>query len=241
MANKVTIKVVSQICNLRYDGVARQTKSAAASRMAKLLGATDRAGANPAKPSMDSSRSFTLHENSMSGNTDPNQIGAVTFVFDKALALFGSYAQQEAVTRRKEFFSAVEAGKKSLVEKYGERIPNSAIAELSANLRSKSCVVWKHQIVTTRTSDSQFEGSRLNRNGTWTATVKSKTIYTMVALTEAQLNELKAVLTAEKDITGNVAGRESYELNGYSYVWRGKTSGSILFKEKPIGSPSTGG
>lgn len=240
MANKVTIKVVSQICNLRYDGVARQTKSAAASRMAKLLGATNAKGTSSAKPNMDSSRSFTLHENSIHGTPD-TPIGEISFAFEKALALFSSFAQQDAVTKRKDFFSSVEAGKKMLVEKYGERIPNEAIAELSVNLRSKSCVVWKHQIVTTRTSDTQFEGSRLNRNGTWTATVKSKTIYTMVALTEAQLDELKAVIMAEKDITGNIAGRESYGFSGYSYVWRGKTSGSITFKEKPIGSPNTGG
>lgn len=196
----ISIKVVSQLQKLEYHGVAQQKESAAASRMSALLqGRMVKDSGSLEKNSI----SHTLYSNqvtdqkkkeaSTSENAKP-----VAFVFKEGLEIFMGFSDDAATRTRKDFFKAVEEGKKALREKFGENIPKRELLNLAKEVRSKATTVWKHQIVTTRTESQPFEGSRQNKGGTYTATVKSKTIYTYGPLTDDQIEDLRSVILGLK-------------------------------------------
>lgn len=236
MANRVTIKVVSQIVNLRYQGVGSTTSCVAASRMNALLGVKPEGKVSgQTSPGSKSSLSYTLAEGSV--NVEDVKIGKVFYSFEQALLLFESMSSATAVNRRKQFFTNVEAGKKVLVQKYGERIPKEEILKLSKEMSQFACIIWKHQIVTTRTSETPFEGSRLSRDGSYTCTIKSKTIYTESPLTEDQLKELESALNSStSDATIGLRRRAIPTAKGYVHAWV-THNGTIMFREE--GSSST--
>lgn len=232
----ISIKVVSQLQKLEYHGVAQSAENAAASRMnALLFGKTQKESSQ-----IRNSESYVLYQ---SQATDPDQgnmpsdtdehTKPVAFAFKEALEMFNGFASDDATQARKNFFTAVENGKKALREKYGEDIPKVEFLNLAKETRSLATTVWKHQIVTTRTESSPFEGSRPNKGGTFTATVKSKTIYTYRPLTQDQIEALKSVILALKSPseTGYVCRRDAVSLpTGVVRTWISET-GSVVLKE----------
>lgn len=238
MANiSISIKVVSQLQKLEYHGVAQPAESAAASRMnALLLGKTAKVNSNNER----NSQSFVLYQSQavnpdaggVPSSTD-NHTKPVSFAFKEGLEMFNGFASDEATRARKEFFTAVENGKKALREKYGENVPKVEFLNLAKETRSLATTVWKHQIVTTRTETQPFEGSRPNKGGTYTATVKSKTIYTYGPLTDDQIEDLKSVILALKaaSATGRVCRRDIGVLpTGTVRTWVSDT-GAVVLKE----------
>lgn len=236
----VSIKVVSQLCKLEYHGVAQPAESAAASRMnALLLGKTARISPINER----NSQSYTLFSSvitSDEGNQTPER--PIAFTFKEALEMFQGFASEEATRARRSFFTAVENGKKALRAKYGEEIPRGEILSLAKETRALATTVWKHQVVTTRTETQPFEGSRPNKGGTYTATVKSKTIYTFRPLTEDQITSLKSVILGLKKAseTGHICKRYvETPLTGSIRTWVSDT-GAVIFKEpKQRLSPSS--
>lgn len=241
MANKVTIKVVSQRISLEYHGTASKSTLVAASKMAALLNAKSDSGKPVAKPQDKSSTSYTLYASSVTNRTDgttPEDVGPLVFAFEPVIDKFMKYQDAAAARRRKDFFTAVEAGKKALQEKYGNRIPNEALLQLAKDMKSKSCTLFKHQIITTRSDDSSFPGSRRNRDGVYSASAKSKTIYTDKPLTEAQLEQLKQLLLSEKISEGKLATRDTrVAVPGFKAAFLSRT-GAIIMKELSVTSAS---
>lgn len=233
MQQKVTVKVVSQKSVLEYHGVGTKNSLVAASKMRSLLnlGNSDKGARAVTAQGNKSSSSFTLFESkpTREGEEVATIEGALTFNFELVLTKLKSFEELEATRKRAEFFETVENGKKSLIEKFGKRIPNDEILKLAQNLKPKSITIWKHQVITTVTSDTEFRGSHKTREGRFTSSVKSKTVYTIQPLTEAQLEELKALLSAEKDSTTKLtASRVS---RGRYTTWETKASGKVLFRE----------
>lgn len=239
----ISIKVVSQLQKLEYHGVAQPAESAAASRMnALLFGKT----AKGSSPQVKNSMSYVLYQSQVTYDsngevayTDHNA-KPVAFAFKDALEMFNGFASDDATLARKKFFTAVENGKKALREKYGESIPKLELLNLAKETRNLGTTVWKHQIVTTRTETSAFEGSRPNKGGTFTATVKSKTIYTYGPLTDDQIEDLKSVILALKKVseTGRVCRRDTRSLpTGTVRTWISDT-GAVILKEPNGKNPS---
>lgn len=232
--NHITIKVVSQIQNLVYEGV-RQKKQASASKMNMLLGINSpqtHAGDTKEKPSV----SYELYTAELKASGDTGTSGipskALSLCTEETLGKFATLGDI-AASKRKQFFEKVEEGKNRLLTKYGEHkaIPKEEVAALAKELRPYGCTFWKHQICVTRTESKPFQGARLTKDGRYTATVKSKTIYTMVPLTDSQLEELKKILLGElkPSSTGTVAQR--YTENGYVALWRNPETGKVVMTE----------
>lgn len=240
----ISIKVVSQLQKLEYHGVAQPAESAAASRMSALLFGKTVKGSNSHEKN---SRSYVLYQSQAvnSGSSVPTSTDQtakpVAFAFKEALEMFNGFASDDATQARRKFFTAVENGKKALREKYGESIPKVELLNLAKETRNLGTTVWKHQIVTTRTETSAFEGSRPNKGGTYTATVKSKTIYTYGPLTDDQIEDLKSVILALKKVseTGRICRRDMSSLpTGTVRTWISDT-GSVVLKEPNGKNPSS--
>lgn len=231
----ITIKVVSQMEHLVYEGV-RQKKLASASRMNALLGITK----NPEKQTEDTkvktSVSRELYSMVLTPGTEDSAVdiepAAVRLCTEETLAKFMTYGD-EASHKRKLFFEKVEEGKSRLLAKYGERkaISKEEVSSLSKELRPYSCTIWKHQIVVTRTQSDPFQGARLTKDGRYTATVKSKTIYTMVPLVDSQLEELEKILKGELIADPNKVIAQRVSDNGYVALWRNPTTGKVVMTE----------
>lgn len=232
--NHITMKVVSQMEVLDYQGV-RQKKQASVSKMNILLGIN-----NPQKHAEDTkvktSVSFELYSADLSAGGDNSTAGippkALSLCTEATLGKFATLGDV-ASSKRKTFFDKVEEGKARLLAKYGEHkaISKEEVAALAKEVRPYGCTIWKHQIVMTRTQDSPFEGARLTKDGRYTSTVKSKTIYTMAPLSDSQLEELKKILVGElkPNSTGLVAQR--YTENGYVALWRNPVTGKVVMTE----------
>lgn len=231
MAQNVTVKVVSQRTTLEYHGVGSKSSLVAASKMRQLLrGNVVKDASTTSKSSERSSTSYTLFGRPVTENgKDVDAVkDPLTLVFEPVLAKLKSYEEQEAIRKRVDFFESVEAGKKSLTEKFGKRIPNDEIMKLASSLRGKACTIWKHQVITTVTSDTEFRGSHKTREGKYTSSVKSKTVYTLQPLTVAQLEELKALLLNEKQIS---SGFTATRVPRGGYTTWDSSSGKIIFEE----------
>lgn len=232
--NHITIKVVSQIVVLDYQGV-RQKKQASVSKMNILLGIQ-----NPQKQAEETkvktSVSYELYTADLTADGDSSTAGipskALSLCTEATLGKFATLGDI-ASSKRKTFFEKVEEGKSRLLAKYGEHkaVPKEEVAALAKELRPYGCTIWKHQIVVTRTQSNPFEGARLTRDGRYTSTVKSKTIYTIAPLNDSQLEELKKILNGELEpsSTGSVAQR--YTENGYVALWRNPETGKIVMSE----------
>lgn len=233
MSNSASIKIVSQTLRLEYEGVAKSSGTAAASRMAQLFAQEANGSSGEAKANQKSSISHLLYSNTAANMTD-GDTKPMAFVFKDGLTRFSQFDDPKARSARRDFFDSVEAGKKGLVEKYGDHIPAEAVAALAASLKGKSVTIMKHQIVTTRTSDTFFEGSRRNRDGVYTSTVKSKTIYTYGPLSEAQIEEIKGIILGEKHIAENDKSRtiiaQRSSVAGIYKPWT-TANGNIMLKE----------
>lgn len=239
ITNHVTVKVVSQLQKLQYEGV-RQKKEASVSKINALLGVKTPQNDNDARGMNDiqTSRSRVLCELSLTAESSDmssaSSISAasVALATEDTVAMFYSYGDHASAARNR-FFQKVEEGKSALISKYGENkaIPKSEIASLAKELRLYACTIWRHQIVVTRTQDTPFEGSRMTRNGRYTSTVKSKTIYTMSPLSDDQIESLIKCLSGElkADSRGIVAQRTTE--NGYVALWRNPETGKIVMTE----------
>lgn len=232
--NHITMKVVSQMEVLDYQGV-RQKKQASVSKMNILLGIQ-----NPQTRAEDTkvktSVSYELYSADLTANGDGSTAGipskALSLCTEATLGKFVTLGDI-AASKRKTFFEKVEEGKSRLLAKYGEHkaVPKEEVAALAREVRPYGCTIWKHQIVVTRTQADQFEGARLTKDGRYTSTVKSKTIYTMAPLSDSQLEELKKILIGElkPSSTGSVAQR--YTENGYVALWRNPETGKVVMTE----------
>lgn len=230
----ITMKVVSQMEVLDYKGV-RQKKQSSVSRINALLGIQ-----NPQKHTTDTkvktSVSYVLYSADITTSKDISSTGipsqSVTLCAEETLNEFASLGDI-AASKRKTFFEKIEEGKLRLLAKYGERkaVPKEEVATLAKEVRPYGCTIWKHQIVVTRTQADPFEGARLTKDGRYTSTVKSKTIYTMAPLGDSKLNELKRILEGElkPSSTGFVAQR--YTENGYVALWRNPETGKVVMTE----------
>lgn len=229
-----TIKLVSQLEKLSYEGV-RQKKQASVSKMNALLGIS-----NPNVPKNDSRGSKTsmsreLYSMDMTirgTGADDVPSRPLSLQTEATLAKFMSYADSASAQRRK-FFTEVENGKGRLLSKYGEHkaIPKEEVAALAKELRPYGCTTWKHQIVVTRTQSTAFDGARLTKDGRYTASVKSKTIYTMAPLSDDQIDQLIKILVGELTAdTSNLVARRETE-NGYVAFWRNPETGKIVMTE----------
>lgn len=233
MAQKVTVKVVSQRISLEYHGVGTKSSLVAASKMQALLniGSPGNSTHEATSSGSKSSYSYTLFSGPITEDGVPSDSvkAPLTFMFEPALAKLKGYEEPEAVRSRADFFTSVEAGKRSLIEKFGKRIPNDEIMKLASSLKGKACTIWKHQVITTVTGDTEFRGSHKTREGKYTSSVKSKTVYTLQPLTEAQLEELRAILLAEKQSpTSKLATRVT---RGTYTTWDTTASGKVMFRE----------
>jgi len=231
----ITIKVVSQMETLVYNGV-RQKKQASVSKMNALLGISD-----PQRHAEDTkvktSVSYELYSNNLNVvNEDEDPAAAIpaqpmSLCTEETLDKFLSLGD-EATSKRKEFFEKVEEGKARLMSKYGEykAVPKEELASLSKELRPYKVTLWKHQIVVTRTQSTPFMGARLTKDGRYTSTVKSKTIYTMAPLDNSQLEQLRKILVGELTSSTSIAARRETE-NGYVAFWRNPETGKIVMTE----------
>ena len=233
MAQKVTVKVVSQRISLEYHGVGTKSSLVAASKMQALLnvGSPGNSTNEASSSGPKSSYSYTLYEGAVTSEGTPSDAAKapMTFMFEPALAKLKGFEEPEAVRKRSDFFTAVETGKRSLAEKFGKRIPNDEIMKLASSLKGKACTIWKHQVITTVTGDTEFRGSHRTREGKFTSSVKSKTVYTTQPLTDAQLTELKEILLAErKSPSSKLATRVT---RGTYTTWDTTASGKVMFRE----------
>jgi hypothetical protein len=229
-----TIKLVSQLEKLNYVGV-RQKKQASVSRMNALLGISnpDVSSKGTKGPKTSLSRElYSMDFTAGTGDTAGIEPKPLSLQTEATLSKFMSYADSASAMRKK-FFTEVENGKERLLSKYGERraIPKEEVAALAKELRPYGCTIWKHQIVVTRTQSAPFEGARLTNDGRYTATVKSKTIYTMEPLTDDQVENLIKILKGElKADTSGIIARRVTE-NGYVAFWRNPETGKIVMTE----------
>jgi hypothetical protein len=234
LQNHITIKVVSQMEHLVYEGV-RQKKQASVSKMNMLLGINS-PQTHAEESKVKTSDSYELYSAALTANEEVGDAGipskALTLCTEETLGKFATFGDI-AASKRKQFFKEVEEGKNRLLTKYGEHkaIPKEEVAALAKELRPYGCTIWKHQICVTRTQAEPFEGARLTKDNRYTATVKSKTIYTMAPLTDSQLEELKKVLLGElkPSSTGSVAQR--FTENGYVALWRNPETGKVVMTE----------
>lgn len=230
----ITIKVVSQMEHLVYEGV-RQKKLASASKMNAILGVkTSQTRAEETKVKTSVSRE--LYSMVFAPGSEVSATGiepaAVRLCTEETLARFFTYGD-EASRKRREFFDKVEEGKSRLLAKYGENkaVPKEEVIALAKELRPYSCTIWKHQIVTTRTQANPFQGARLTKDGRYTATVKCKTIYTMAPLDDSQLVELEKILKGELEARPDKLIAQRVSENGYVALWRNPTTGKIVMTE----------
>jgi len=230
----ITIKVVSQMEVLDYEGV-RQKKQASVSKLNMLLGIQ-----NPQKQTEDTkvktSVSYELYSAELSVSKEQSTAEvpskAVRLCTEATLGKFATLGDK-ASSMRKRFFEKVEEGKASLLAKYGEHkaVPKEEVASLAKEVRPYGCTIWKHQIVATRTQANPFEGARLTKDGRYTSTVKSKTIYTMAPLSDSQLEELKKILTGELESSSTDVIARRYTENGYVALWKNPATGKIVMTE----------
>lgn len=234
MNNHCSIKLVSQLEKLSYEGV-RQKKLASVSKMNALLGISNpdvpKEGAKGLKTSL-SRELYSMNFTASNGGSVDLESKPLNLQTEATLAKFVSYADSASASRKR-FFTEVENGKGRLLSKYGEHkaIPKEEVAALAKELRPYGCTIWKHQIVVTRTQDTAFDGARLTKDGRYTATVKSKTIYTMAPLSDEQVENLIKILKGElkADTSGVIARRETE--NGYVAFWRNPETGKIVLTE----------
>lgn len=231
------MKVVSQILDLNYEGVRQKTLTASVTKMNALLGIKEHPSRQTNSETRKTSISHLLYELEITQNDD-KQGGIpsrpVSLHAEATLNKFMDFADN-AEQKRKEFFEHVEQGKAALITKYGEKkaVPKSEILDLAKKLSPYRCTIWKHQIVVTRTQKTQFEGARPTKDGRWTSTVKSKTIYTMVPLTDSQIEELKRVLTEELPVEGKSSRTSArrFTSDGCVAFWRNPVTGKIVMTE----------
>jgi hypothetical protein len=229
----ITIKVVSQMENLIYRGV-RQKKQASVSKMNMLLGIANPSNHAGVAPSAKTSVSYELYSADFaSGESTADGIPprAVTLCAEATLNKFMTLGDI-ASSQRKMFFDKVEEGKSGLLAKYGEHkaVPKEEVAALAKELRPYGCTIWKHQIVVTRTQSNSFDGARLTKDGRYTSSVKSKTIYTMAPLSDSQLEELKKILVGELESSSGIVAQR-YTENGYVALWRNPATGKVVLSE----------
>lgn len=231
----ITMKVVSQMEVLDYKGV-RQKKQASVSKMNTLLGIKENPQIRAEDTKVKTSVSYELYSADLSANEDGSSTGitsrSVALCTEETLGKFVSLGDI-AASKRKTFFEKVEEGKSRLLAKFGEHkaVPKEEVAALAKEVRPYGCTIWKHQIVVTRTQTDPFEGARLTKDGRYTSTVKSKTIYTMALLSDSQLDELKKILIGElkPSSAGYIAQR--YTENGYVALWRNPETGKVVMTE----------
>lgn len=192
MSDQVTVKVVQQVHNLQYHGHRQKSLTdGSVQAVAKLLGVASATASEQGAKTLSS----VIYQGTVSESVD-KIVGAVGIGYEPALGLFQSFDEPEARRAMKDFFASVEAGKKALFDKYGSLIPATEVDRLSAQLSSKSCVIWYCQIMTVRLSDQQFPGSRKRRvDGQWSSTVKSMTVYRSSSIPEEQIDRLRQIMT----------------------------------------------
>lgn len=227
MSDQITIKVLQQEHYLQYKG--RRQKSLADG---SLKAVNRLVGNGPAQSSQAGTptKSFPVYQGTLA-DAAAQICGSIEAGYEPMLNQFASYDEPSARKAKKTFFSAVEAGKKELYDKYGSSIPGTEIDNLSSRLSSVTARVWYIQIITTRVSDTQFEGSRQRRtDGKWSASVKSMTIYRHEPLTQEQLAELAAVFAGLAKYEGtHMVGRLRKTDNSRYRAFMTPT-GQILFK-----------
>lgn len=221
-------KVVTQLVKLEYTGMSVRKKRADISRMNALLGITT--GNVTATEGPKTSYSYLIA--SYSEDEKDNDVPvALSFNVEACLTRLSSFEDPKARALKDEFFASVEEGKRQLLEKYGSEVafPKEEIAALSARLKGKGGIVWKTHIITTVSSKVPFEGGRPNKDGLYVASVKSKTIYTMVPILESQVKELKEAFQSKMVEVGNRSNKVYYtngKMRGYQTA-----SGHVIFRE----------
>jgi len=220
-----SIKVVSSITKREYQGAPDQRGSGAGRAMNRLKGETGK----PDKKSAASTTSHTIESLNLLDST-----GSLTRIdanLDLLLETAYGLSDPEAIRAQDSFFQAVEAGKKALVQKFPDgKVPLPEINALADRLREKSVTVYKHQIITTRTQDTYFEGAEKVGNG-YTLTVKSKSFYTMKELTEEQIKALQdAVRSVDPAKRVSVAQSDRRYNTVYATYSVDEATGKITFQ-----------
>lgn len=229
MSNKVTVKVVSQLEKLHYQGI-RPNRDASIGAMGRLV------NQNPLRkeksqevspPKLRNAVSFKLME--LVDSISPEAKAPEVLHFAPLINEFSKMDDKDLRSRRNLFFSEVEAGKEELVQKHGNSVPVTEIEELSKRMSKYDVQYWKIQIVTTRTSDTPFEGSSMNKDGVFTCTRKSKTIYRSTPISKEEAEHLTSVLNTAKPVTGNSVEMRTLPNNKRAIVCR-SDNGKIMFR-----------
>lgn len=239
--NIVTVKVVTQKIHLEYTGTATTTSNVAAKRMSKLLGLNSE-GSQNSSSEQSTTKVWKIFDTTITNETP--DIGPVHLEFEPVLTALMDLNNEDAVVKKNEFFTAVETGKKALREKFGDKVPNSAILDLAQKVSSKAVTIWKTQIITTRNSATPFEGGHQTRDGRYSATVKSKTIYTWSQPSDEQINLLADILSGKTGLReGSIARSSSKTVAKSGYSTWDDESGKLIFREdrgRPTSTPSVG-
>lgn len=229
MSNKVTVKVVSQLEKLHYQGI-RPNRDASIGAMGRLV------NQNPLRkekseevspPKLKNAVSFKLKE--LNDLIPPEAKAPEVVHFAPLISEFSRMDDKDLRSRRNLFFSEVESGKEELVQKYGNSVPVTEIEELSKRMSKYDVQYWKIQIVTTRTSDTPFEGSSMNKDGVFTCTRKSKTIYRSTPISKEEAEHLASVLNAAEPIDGTTVRETRLPNNRRAIVCR-TDNGKIMFR-----------
>lgn len=188
-----SIKVVSSLTKREYQGAPVQRGSGAGRAMNRLKDGNSSTSSN----NVASTTSAVLANFDL-GN---KKLARIDANLDLLLETAYDLADPEAIRAQDQFFSAVEAGKRALVQKHPDgKVPLSEISALSDRLKDKSVTVYKHQIITTRTQADYFPGAEKVGNG-YTLTVKSKAFYTLQPLTEEEIKSLQDAIASVEPVT----------------------------------------
>lgn len=196
VTGQVTVKLISSCVHKEYRGVPVGRGSAIGAMKSLFTGGQVQ---GDIKKSTTSVALYTvdIEDGHLPGDADIN----IAALLDRA------YGLEDANARAKlnAFYTAVESGKKQLADKYGDRVPVSEIEALADRLGDKKVDLFKHQIITTKTSRKYFSGST-RVDDVYTKSVKSKVFYTLEPLSAEQVEQLKVAMkdTAE---AGSVVAR----------------------------------
>lgn len=196
VTGQVTVKLISSCVHKEYRGVPVNRGSALGAMKGLFCG----------KPKQDQNQKSTtstvlyvvnILDGHLPGDADIN----VAALLDRAYGL----EDPEARNKLNAFYTAVENGKKQLADKFGDEVPITEIEALADRLSDKKVDLYKHQIITTKTSRKYFSGAT-KVDDVYTKSVKSKVFYTLEPLSIEQVEMLK---TAMKDTAeaGSIVAR----------------------------------
>lgn len=196
VTGQVTVKLISSCVHKEYRGVP-VNRGSAVGAMKSLFNGGRAQGSS--KKSTTSTTLYTVNilDEHLPGDADIN----VAALLDRA------YGLEDANARAKlnAFYAAVESGKNQLADKYGDQVPVTEIEALADRLSDKKVDLFKHQIITTKTSRKYFSGAT-KVDDVYTKSVKSKVFYTLEELTVEQVEQLKESMKDTAD-TGSIVAR----------------------------------